>query len=236
MAVQQEIKSQLAKLLATEDIVVEHKHVEQAQFNVQSRALILPLWEKASNDVYDMLVGHEVGHALFTPDVDPPRDIPFQFVNVVEDARIEKLMKRKYLGIAKSFYRGYNELYNEDYFEVDGQNISSFNLADRANLHFKVGSFLDIPFSTPETEIINLIKNAETFTDTIAAAEALYNYCKQEKEEESQVAQSKELEAESDALSDIEGSGGIDTDSTGDSDPTISDTDICAPVLYCYWQ
>ena len=114
MAVQQEIKSQLAKLLATEDIVVEHKNVDQAQFNVQSRVLILPLWEKASNDVYDMLVGHEVGHALFTPDVDPPRDIPFQFVNVVEDARIEKLMKRKYLGIAKSFYRGYNELYNED--------------------------------------------------------------------------------------------------------------------------
>jgi hypothetical protein len=49
-------------------------------------------------------------------------------------------------------------------------------------------------------------------------------------EEESQVEQSKELEAESDALSDIEGSGGIDTDSTGDTDPTISDTDSDAPV------
>ena len=57
MAVQQEIKSQLAKLLATEDIVVEHKHVETAQFNVDTRVLILPLWEKASNYVYDMLVG-----------------------------------------------------------------------------------------------------------------------------------------------------------------------------------
>ena len=68
MAVQQEIKSQLAKLLATEDIVVEHKQVDSAQFNVRTRVLILPLWEKASNDVYDMLVGHEVGHALFTPD------------------------------------------------------------------------------------------------------------------------------------------------------------------------
>ena len=65
MAVQQEIKSQLAKLLATEDIVVEHKQVESAQFNVRSRVLILPLWEKASNDIYDMLVGHEVGmHSL----------------------------------------------------------------------------------------------------------------------------------------------------------------------------
>ena len=37
MAVQQEIKSQLAKLLATEDIVVEHKRVESAQFNVRTR-------------------------------------------------------------------------------------------------------------------------------------------------------------------------------------------------------
>ena len=228
MAVQQEIKSQLAKLLATEDIVVEHKNVDQAQFNVQSRVLILPLWEKASNDVYDMLVGHEVGHALFTPDVDPPRDIPFQFVNVVEDARIEKLMKRKYLGIAKSFYRGYNELYNEDYFEVDGQNISSFNLADRANLHFKVGSFLDIPFSTPETEIINLIKNAETFTDTIAAAEALYNFCKQEQEKEE--SESKKDQAKQDALLDIEGSGDSNLDSTGDNNSPIPDTDSDAPM------
>ena len=67
MAVKYEIKSQLAKLLATEDLIVEHKQVETAQFNVHTRVLILTLWEKASNAVYDMLVGHEVGHALFTP-------------------------------------------------------------------------------------------------------------------------------------------------------------------------
>ena len=66
MAVQQAIKSQLAKLLATEDIVVEHKQCETAQFNVETRVLTLPLWE-TSNDVYDMLVGHEVAHALYTP-------------------------------------------------------------------------------------------------------------------------------------------------------------------------
>ena len=230
MAVQQEIKSQLAKLLATEDIVVEHKHVETAQFNVQTRVLILPLWEKASNDVYDMLVGHEVGHALFTPNEDPPKDIPHSFLNVCEDARIEKLMKRKYLGIAKSFYRGYSEMYDDDFFELDGEDINKFNLADRANLHFKIGSFLPIPFSTPEKEIISLIQNAETFTETIAAAQALYNFCQQEQEEKSQMDQSKEMEAQSDAISDIEGDGSIDTDSTGDSDPTVSDTDSDAPV------
>ena len=232
MAVQQEIKSQLAKLLATEDIIVEHKQVPTAQFNVGTRVLILPLWEKASNDVYDMLVGHEVGHALFTPDEEwwLDHDVPQSFVNVCEDARIEKLMKRKYMGIAKSFYKGYTELHEQDFFELANEDIDSFTLADRANLYFKLGSLLDLSFSTPEKEIITLIQNAETFTDTIAAAEALYNYCKEEQEEKSQVDESKELEAESDALSDIEGSGGIDTDSTGDSDPTVSDTDNDAPV------
>ena len=60
MAVKHEIKSQLAKLLATEDLIIEHKQVETTQFNVSTRVLILPLWEKASNSVYDMLVGHEV--------------------------------------------------------------------------------------------------------------------------------------------------------------------------------
>ena len=58
MTVQHEIKSQLAKLLATEDILVEHKKVETAEFNVQTRGLTLPMWDKASGNVFDMLVGH----------------------------------------------------------------------------------------------------------------------------------------------------------------------------------
>ena len=53
MAVRHEIKSQLAKLLATEDLIVEHKHVDTACFNVHTRVLTLPMWEKASNSVYD---------------------------------------------------------------------------------------------------------------------------------------------------------------------------------------
>ena len=69
MTVSHEIKSQLAKLLATEDLVVENKNVETAYFNVHTRVLTLPNWNTSAN-VYDLLVGHEVGHALYTPDVD----------------------------------------------------------------------------------------------------------------------------------------------------------------------
>ena len=116
MAINYEIKSQLAKLLATEDIVVENRDVQTAQFDVDSRVLTLPKWKRASNSVYDMLVGHEVGHALYTPNVDPPKDIPHSFVNIVEDARIEKKMKQRYPGLAKSFYKGYKELSDDDFF------------------------------------------------------------------------------------------------------------------------
>ena len=190
MSIRHEIKSQLAKLLATEDLVVEHKKVATACFNVHTRVLTLPLWEKASNLVYDLLVGHEVGHALFTPDEDwtETAKVPPQFVNVVEDARIEKLMKRKYAGLAKTFFNGYKELNEEDFFQVADDDISTFNLADRANLYFKIGNFISLDFNSEEQEIINLIGATESFADALIAAEELYKYCKKEKEQEQKVA------------------------------------------------
>jgi hypothetical protein len=179
-----EIKSQLAKLLATEDLVVENKYVETAQFNVHTRVLTLPVWEKASSQVYDMLVAHEVGHALFTPDSDwfKERKISPQFVNIVEDVRIEKMMKRRYAGITKTFYRGYKELSDEDFFCIENDDINKMNLADKANLYFKIGSFVDIDFNSQERVLIQKISDAETFDDVLDVAEELYKYCKQQQE------------------------------------------------------
>ena len=185
MAVSHEIKSQLAKLLATEDLIVEHKKVQTACFNVHTRVLTLPMWDKASNTVYDLLVGHEVGHALFTPDENWLQKVavPPQFVNVVEDARIEKLMKRKYMGLAKSFFKGYKELNDEDFFSINDSDISDFNLADRANLYFKVGNFVDLSFDSEEVVLIQKIADVETFDEVLKVAEELYLFCKKEKEE-----------------------------------------------------
>ena len=180
-----EVKSQLAKLLATEDLVVEHRFVETAQFNVNTRVLTLPRWERASNMVYDLLVGHEVGHALFTPDQDSPKGIPHSFVNIVEDARIEKLMKRKYPGLSKTFFKGYSELSDEDFFCLEGEDVGKMSLADRANLYFKIGNYIDIPFfNFDESRIIKMIADCETFADVCFAAEEMYNYDKKSKKEQ----------------------------------------------------
>ena len=218
MTVQHEIKSQLAKLLATEDLMVEHKNVETAQFNVHTRVLQLPNWN-TSNRVYDMLVAHEVGHALFTPDVDPPKSVPHTFMNITEDVRIEKLMKRKYMGLAKTFYRGYNELADDDFFEIDGKDVDTLNLADRVNLYFKIGSFVNISFSPTETPIVNLIKDAETFDEAVSAAETLYNFCKQEQEEQKQ---EQEVNVKTNLEANSQGSGVDNSDSTGDDSDTDS--------------
>ena len=188
MPVNHEVKGMLARLLATEDIIVEHKKVETACFNVHTRVLTLPMW-KASNAVVDLLVAHECGHSIFTPDEDwiKERKIPPQFVNVTEDARVEKLMKRKYAGLAKTFYKGYKELSDEDFFQLNDEDISTYNLADRANLYFKVGNFLLLNFTVEEQEIIGQIGAAETFADALDAAEVLYKYCKQKKQEETKI-------------------------------------------------
>jgi hypothetical protein len=189
MAVSHEIKSQLAKLLATEDLVVEHKKVRTASFNVHTRVLTLPMWEKASNIVYDLLVGHEVGHALYTPDIDWSKDrvIPPSFVNIVEDARIEKMMKRRYGGLSKTFFAGYQELSDEDFFEVEDEDISKMSLADRANLYFKIGNYINITFTNDdEDRLIKAISNCETFDDVLNVSEDLYKYCKESQENDSE--------------------------------------------------
>ena len=189
MTVSHEIKSQLAKLLATEDLVVEHKKVETACFNVHTRVLTLPMWERASGRVYDMLVGHEVGHALYTPDRNWLQEIkiPPQFVNVVEDVRIEKLMKRRYAGISKTFYRGYQELADEDFFQIADEDVNNMNLADKANLHFKIGNFVDIDFSSQESVLIKKIADTETFDDVLKVSKELYEFCKRQEEMKTKV-------------------------------------------------
>lgn len=224
MAVRHEIKSQLAKLLATEDLIVEHKKVETACFNVHTRVLTLPMWDKASNTVYDLLVGHEVGHALFTPDEDwiKQRKIPPQFVNVVEDARIEKLMKRRYAGLAKTFFNGYKELSEQDFFSIEDLDIATFNLADRVNLHFKIGNFNKFDFTVEEQNIINQISVAETFSEVLDAAEVLYNYCKCEQKVETKLnskneqGQSETFDGNSSDFDDRMGSENDQPKSTGE--------------------
>ena len=180
------VKESLAKLLAQEDLIVEHRQVETAQFDVDRRVLTLPIWKHAETTVIDSLIAHEVGHALFTPNEDPPEDIPHQFVNITEDIRIEKLMKRRYAGIPKTFYAGYKVLHDEDFFQLDGVNLCDLNLGDRINLEFKIGNYTDIPFQEGEQVYVDKANKIETFEQACDLAREIHAYCEAELEKKQQ--------------------------------------------------
>ena len=186
-------KSYLAKLLATENISVEHKKVKTAYFDVKSRLLVLPIWKDMNEDITDLLIAHEVGHALFTPqsgweDSIIKRKIPKSFLNVIEDARIEKLIKRKYPGLSQSFIRGYRDLINNNFFGTKDKDLDNMLLIDRLNIHFK-SSHVESPLTftdTYESDVVSRMEKLETFEDVINLAEELSKYCKEEQEQKEQ--------------------------------------------------
>ena len=188
MTLQNEIKGNLAKLLATENLIVEHREdISTASFDVQRRVLQLPKWDLASNTVYDLLVAHEVGHALFTPNEDPEEfGSPMEFVNVIEDARIEKLIKRKYAGLPKIFNTAYRELSDDDFFGIADEELEDLPFIDRINLHCKIGAYAMIPFTDAELVFVKRTQEAETFEEVLEIAKDVYGEHQRQKEEQEQ--------------------------------------------------
>ena len=219
MIVNTEVKGNLARLLATENLKVEHRKVSTACFDVRNRVLILPIWKRASANIYDLLVGHEVGHALYTPNTDfgtAPRD----FVNVLEDARIEKMMKRTYPGLRRSFFAGYRELWDQDFFGVKDSDPSKLPLIDRINLYFKGNP--DMPFSDEEMVWVTRASNTNTFEEVVALAEELYGYAKEMQEKKDEM----EMPPMSEGFGDTEDKEECDIDSSSEEDkewPTEND-------------
>jgi len=191
------VKESLAKLLATENLIVEHRPVETAQFEVYSRVLTLPTWEHECNAVIDMFIAHEVGHALYTPqDNEWLEEVPQMFLNVTEDIRIEKLIKRRYEGLPKTFFKGYQALDIDEFFGLTDTDLSQLNLADKINLYYKIGNYRDIPFTTEEAAFLPKCDALETFDDAVALAKEIFLFCKEQLDNK----QSEEAPQQDDAL------------------------------------
>ncbi len=129
--VTKEQKSILAKLLASENVIVEHGNFQTASFDVKNRVLRLPIWKEMSGSLYDLLVLHEVGHALFTPEEGyhdaKGHGAGFKsFLNVVEDARIERKIKVKYPGGRRSFIDGYSVVSMQKIYGMGGDVVAPF--------------------------------------------------------------------------------------------------------------
>ena len=178
-------KSNLAKLMATENITVIHKKIPTAYFDVKNRILACPTFkDDMSNELYDLFMGHEVGHALYTPyeglhsTLKQNRTLK-GYLNVIEDVRIEKGIKEKYAGLRKSFYKAYDELMQRDFFGLKGRDLQSLALIDKINLITKCGSRVSIDLNEEETEWLKKAESCKTWEDVVEVSEALYNWSKE---------------------------------------------------------
>jgi hypothetical protein len=210
-------KSLLAKLMATENLIVEQRNVQTASFDVKNRVLTVPVLDKnISGYLYDLFMGHEVGHALYTP-LDGlikahEEKISASVMNVLEDVRIEKKVKNKYPGIRSSFVRAYRELIDKDFFGTAGTDLNDLNFIDRVNLYTKGGATQGIKFTDYEQSLVRMIEGTETYDDVMAVARLVCDYMKKQAEEHKK---NHPEEFEEDENGDYEG---FDSDVYDDSD------------------
>ena len=184
-----EQKSLLAKLMATEDLTVRQAKVSTASFNVKDRILTVPILDKnVSKDVYDLFMGHESAHAIWTPlegmKKAKNQKVNMSVLNVVEDARIERRIKNKFPGIRAPFVNAYSILYADNFFETEGEDLNEFNFIDRVNLHCKIGAQLALKFTDEERELLNLVENTQTFDDVIEVTKKICDFMKDQLTEE----------------------------------------------------
>ena len=180
-------KARLAKLLAAENITVVHRSVGTASFDLLTRRLTLPILDSSlTEDEYDMLILHEVGHALFTDPDDWFKALDTRkgngawqsYLNIIEDIRIEARVKERYPGCRKNFLNGYANLVNKrDFFHLAGVDLTKLILADRLNIHFKIGTLISVPFTAVEMKDIVLpLASIRTWNEVVSWAEVLWQH------------------------------------------------------------
>lgn len=226
-------KDVVGKLMSQENIMIVHSNeLKTASFDLGTRTLYLPEFANVSEEVYDLLIGHEVSHALHTPeegwhDANENKGVNFKsFLNVVEDARIEKIIQQKFPGLRSSFKRGYKELYDMDIFGIKNksiQELDDFLLIDRLNLYFKLGEFNSrVSFKNKEEEYVEDMRNLQTWDDVVKLAEKLFEYCKEEMKEKEQEEQEGDPQSQTSNSEDLKRT----ERSFSDNDGTPIDSDM----------
>ena len=181
-------KSQLAKLIATENIIIQHNNVSTASFNTKTRVLTLPIFKESHGDVYDMLIAHECAHALFTPqdgwkkiqDDDELRT----YVNVLEDTRIDKKIQKKYPGVVRNYINGFDILEKQNFFGMNNKDLNKeLMLIDKINLRSKSSNRIPFIFTPDNNNWLAKVDAIKTFADVVRVAKDMLNWQKKQVEQ-----------------------------------------------------
>jgi len=197
-------KSLLSKLMAREDLEVIEGNFKTASFDPANRILRLPILKEEYSDAYPLFIGHEVGHALYTPDIFShdseafPKivDIPHSILNIVEDVRIERMVREFYPGLINDFVRGYKRLMEDNFFGIKDVDPNKLSFLDRLNLKAKLNNSIDLEFSFAESVMLSKVFEIQTFDDTISISRELMDFISKENEESKKEEYSEDSESE----------------------------------------
>jgi hypothetical protein len=235
-AVNLEQQGMLAKLLAKENVRVQHGNYTTAYFDVKHRVLSLPLWQNKGKNVYDLLCGHEVGHALYTPTNGHARfhdalpGVPFSICNIIEDIRIERMVQDTYPGLSSTFRAAYAQFVADDFFGIKGKDLASLNVADRLNIHAKTRGAVQVPLTPSELAIYDKAMAAQTFGDVLRVCKELAELVGKQSQQLKQPAPSSKPDADAsqqptaDQSSESDSSNDKAAESDSDNESTESDS------------
>ena len=174
-----------ARLLAAENLAVVHDaSAETASFDLDSRVLTLPVWDTMSGHVYDMLVSHEVSHALHTPlegwkneleAAGANASLVQHYINVVEDVRIERMIQAKFPGLRPDYKAGRQWMKQHIMGDVlaDVANGKAHSI-DHVNL-FAKGMLDATDLTADEMAMYDRCYACETFDEVVALAKEFIN-------------------------------------------------------------
>jgi flagellum-specific peptidoglycan hydrolase FlgJ len=205
-------KSLLSKLMAREDLEVIEGNFKTASFDPANRILKLPILKEEYSDAYALFIGHEVGHALYTPDIFShdseafPKivDIPHSILNIVEDVRIERMVREFYPGLINDFIRGYKRLMDDNFFGIKDVDPNELSFLDRLNLKAKLNNSIDLEFSFAESVMMAKVFEIQTFDDTISVSRELMEFISKEDEESKKEESSQNSEEKNSEVTDSE--------------------------------
>lgn len=201
------------KFMTKRGISIEYGDVQTACYDLENNVITLPNYVLDDIDLFIRFGTHEAAHSLFTPKFfysehnttshsysntrsvtvngktyALSRDL-FSCINIVEDIRIEKLIRQHFPGLIAPYRRSAKKLSktrqwsmllrvkgNQDVFD-------ELSLADKINLKSKFKEFLnDVDMTDREYAILKYLSKASSFNDVLVRSLFLYKLMTSEKD------------------------------------------------------
>lgn len=201
------------KFMSKRGISIQYGEVQTAYYDLENNVITLPNYVLEDIDLFIRFGTHEAAHSLFTPKffysehntmsraIDKTRNIEvngtvyklsrelFSCINIVEDIRIEKLIRQHFPGLIAPYRRSAEKLSKTKPWEVlrnikgNQEAFDKLCIADKINLKSKFKEYLgDVDMTDREYAILKYLSKTSSFEDVLVRSLFLYKLVHAEKD------------------------------------------------------